>query len=40
MLGARVMTFLVFYVGPHFPDIGYFDVYGGILRYIKVFGGI
>ena len=27
---TRVMTFFVFYAGPHFPDIEYFDVYGGI----------
>ena len=39
-LGAGVMTIFVFYVGPHFPNIGDFDVYGGILRYIKVYGGI
>ena len=38
--GARVMTIFVFYVGPHFPNIVYFDVYGGMLRDIGVFGGI
>ena len=38
--GARVMTILVFYVGPHFPNIGDFDVYEGIWRYVKVFGSI
>ena len=37
---ARVMTIFVFYVGPHFPNIQYFDVCGGIWRYIKLFGGI
>ena len=34
MSGGRVMTIFVVYVGPHFPNIGYFDVYGGILRYL------
>ena len=34
------MTFFVSRVGAHFPHIEYFDVYGGILKYIKVFGGI
>ena len=24
------MTIFVFYVGPHFPNIGYFEVYEGI----------
>ena len=38
--GVRVMTIFVFYVGPHFPNIEYFEVYGGIWKYIKVFGGI
>ena len=28
--GARVMTICVFYVGPHFLNIGYVDVYEGI----------
>ena len=35
--GARVMTIFVFYVGPHFPNIEYFEVYGG---YMKVYEGI
>ena len=30
---TRVMTIFVFYVDPHFPNIGYFDVYGGIWGY-------
>ena len=38
--GSRVMTIFGSYVGRHFPNIQYFDVYGGILRYIKLFGGI
>ena len=37
---TRVMTIFVFVVGPHFQNIGYFDVYGGILKHIKVFEGI
>ena len=28
--GTRVMAIFVFYVGPHFPKIQYFDVCGGI----------
>ena len=28
--GARVITICVFYVGPHFPYIEYFEVYGSI----------
>ena len=38
--GARVMTICVSYVDPHFPSIGYFEVYVGIWSYIKAFGGI
>ena len=38
--GTRVMTISVFDVGPHFPNIQYFHVCGGILRYIKLYGGI
>ena len=34
------MTIFVFFVGPNFPNIGDFDVYGSILRHIKVFEGI
>ena len=34
------MTMFVFFVDPHFPSIEYFDVYGGIGKYIKLFGGI
>ena len=34
------MTIFVFYVGPHFLNIGYVDVYGDILMNIKVFWGI
>ena len=36
---TRVMTIFVFFVGPNFPNIGYFDVYGGILMHINVFWG-
>ena len=28
--GARVMTIFGSYVGPHFSNIAYFEVYGGI----------
>ena len=28
--GAQVVTTFVSYVAPHFPYIGYFEVYGGI----------
>ena len=38
--GARVMTILGSYVDPHFPDIGDFEVYKGIRRYLEVFGGM
>ena len=38
--GTRVMTMLGSYVGSHFPNIGYLNVYDGISRYIKVFRGI
>ena len=38
--GNRVMTIFVFYVGPHFPNIQYFDVCESTWRYIKLFGGI
>ena len=38
--GTWVMTIFVFYVGPHFSNIQYFDVCGGICRYKKLFGGI
>ena len=29
-LGPRVMTIFVFYVGPHFPNILFLEVYGDI----------
>ena len=44
--GIRVMTFFVFYVGPHFPNIQYFDVcghmkaYKAIWTYMEVYGGV
>ena len=38
--GTQVMTIFVFFVGPHFSIIGYFDVYGGILKHLNVFWGI
>ena len=28
--GARVMTIFVSHVGPHFPNVEYFEVYGSI----------
>ena len=37
---TRVMTICVFFVGSNFPNIGYLNVYGGMLRYVKAFGGI
>ena len=38
--GTPFMTIFGSYVGSHFPNIQYFDVCGGIWRYIKLFGGI
>ena len=38
--GTPFKTIFGSYVGSHFPNIGYFDVYGGICMYIKVFGNI
>ena len=41
--GTRVMTIFVFYVGPHFPNIQYFDVCGvfeGTQSYLEVYEGI
>ena len=38
--GTPFMTIFVSYVGPHFSNIQYFDVCGGICRYIKLFEGI
>ena len=38
--GAPVMTIFVFYVGPHFPDIAYVEVYVAISEYMKVFESI
>ena len=32
------MTIFESYVGPHFPNIGYFKVYGGIRKYMKYLG--
>ena len=37
---TRVMTIFGFYVGRHFTNIQYFDVYKGIWRYIKLFEAI
>ena len=34
------MTVFLIYVAPNFPNIKYFEVYGGIWDYIRVFGGI
>ena len=36
--GTQVMTTLIFFAGPNFPNIRYFGLYGGILKHIKVFG--
>ena len=38
--GTRVMTICGSYVGRHFANIQYFDICGGIWRYIKLFGSI
>ena len=32
------MTIVGSYVGPHFPNIAYFEVYEGIWGYMKVYG--
>ena len=37
--GAPVMAIFVSHVGPHFPNIGYFEVYEGIWRLFKVYRG-
>ena len=40
--GTRVVTIFVFDVGPHFPNIQYFDVcgvYEGIQSYLEVYKG-
>ena len=33
--GAPVMGIFVSHVGPHLPNIGYFEVYEGVRRYMK-----
>ena len=38
--GTPFMTIFGSYVGCHFPNIQYFNVYGGVWRYIKLFGSI
>ena len=38
--GARVMTIFVFHIGPHVPNIEYFEVYERIWRYMRVYEGI
>ena len=38
--GARVMAIFGSHVGPHVPNIGYFDVYAGIWGYTMVFEAI
>ena len=38
--GTQFMTILGSYVGPKICNIQYFDVYGGILKDIKLLGGI
>ena len=37
--GAPVKAMFVSHVGPHFSNIGYFEVYEGIWRLLKVHGG-
>ena len=39
-LGTPFMTILGSYVGPHFPNIQYFNVCAGIWGYIKLFEAI
>ena len=34
--GAPVMVFFVSHVGPHFANIGFFEVYECIWRYMEV----
>ena len=37
--GGRVITIFVSHVGPHIPNIEYFEVYGGIWRlYENIWG--
>ena len=38
--GARVMAIFVFHIGHKIPNIGYFEVCGGIWMCMEVFGGI
>ena len=38
--GGRVRIIFVFYVGLHFPNIGYSGVCEGIWKYMRVFEGI
>ena len=38
--GTPFKTIFGSYVGRHFPNIQYFDVCGGIWRYVKLFGSI
>ena len=38
--GARVMTIFGSHVGPHILNIEYYEIYGGILGYMEIFGGI
>ena len=37
--GGPVMVIFVSHVGPHFRNIGCFEVYKGIWRLFKVYGG-
>ena len=39
-LGTRDMTIFGSHVGPHIPNTGYLEVYGGIWWYMKVYGGL
>ena len=38
--GSRLMTIVGFHVGPHIPDIEYFEVYEGTWGYMTVYGPI
>ena len=38
--GARDLIIFVFDVGPHIPNIEYFEVYEGVWSYMGIFGRI
>ena len=37
--GGPVMPICVSHGDPHFPNVGYFEVYEGICKLFKVYGG-